>query len=130
VNCTGHDIILGFSVSGGLDETGHLYVCCPAVFSPDMGDDWTGAEYETREATENLWVSRDGPELSALLPFRAFDRGGDLMSLWPRAHAQFCRGKKCPHLTRKEWQSGKRLYCSLFKQQISKVRIEDCPVIE
>jgi hypothetical protein len=33
-------------------------------------------------------------------------------------------------LTRKEWKSGKRLYCSLFKQQISKVRIEDCPVIE
>lgn len=98
---------LSLSVSGGLDETGHLYLCCPAVFTPDMGDDWTGAEYETGEATENLWASRYEPELSALLPFRAFDRRGDLMSLWPRVHTGFCRGRDCPHLTWKEWQSGK-----------------------
>jgi hypothetical protein len=52
------------------------------------------------------------------------------VSLWPRAHGSHCKERNCPHLTQKEWKSGKRYYCSLFKRQISKVRIEDCPEVE
>lgn len=126
-NYSGQDIILGLSVSGGLDAAVNQVLCSDTMLLSGMGDGRGPVGKKTGESKKDLWFIRKIAEFYAIVSESPSQGSGGHMSLWAWARSKHCRSVQCPHFTVKEWPSGRKVYCELFSTQPSKVRLDKCP---